>query len=56
VVTPIWKGIVALPEPIGSRQLRLVAREFELFYEDAAGVFLGKRVARRLVYADTIEL
>lgn len=56
VVQPLWKGKITLPEPLGGRALRLVAREFELFHEDAEDVFLGKRIARRLVYADTIEL
>ena len=55
-VAPTWKGTLILPRPLGGETLRLVVRELELYYEDMPGVFLGKRIERRLVYADTIPL
>jgi hypothetical protein len=54
-IAPLFKATVKLPQPV-SGTLRLVVKELELHYEDAPGVFLGKAIARRLVYADTIRL
>jgi hypothetical protein len=54
-IAPTFKATVKLPAPM-SGTLRLVVKEFELHYEDEAGVFLGKKIARRLVYVDTIAL
>jgi hypothetical protein len=52
----LWSGTVTLPASGSSTAYRLVIKEYEVFYADASGAFLGKRIDRRLVYADVLGL
>ncbi len=54
--TPVWTGVVSLPEPRGARRFRLVIREYEqhLFMETDRAT--ETRTVRRLVYADVLEI
>jgi hypothetical protein len=60
-----WSGLVTLPVPRGSRQFRLMIKEYEPHgpdgyqHEEAsipAGYRLNPKISRRLVFADAIPL
>lgn len=58
-----WQGQVPLPYPRGSRPMRLVLREYEVFEADAppqplvaTALAVPSATVSRLVYADTFEL
>jgi hypothetical protein len=55
----LWEGKVTVPEAASAKKYLLVIKEFEVYYEDrpeAAGRFDDRRLANRLVYAETFEL
>jgi hypothetical protein len=55
-LAPLWEGDVTLPPLNGTRPRRIVVREHELYFKATAtaGEFIP--IARRLVYADQVEL
>jgi hypothetical protein len=55
----VWSGLVQLPEPKSAGRYRLVIKEFEWYLADGMELVDGvmrRRVAPRLIYADTMEL
>ncbi|MEO7600404.1 MAG: hypothetical protein ABIV50_15835 [Opitutus sp.] len=55
-VPPLWEGDVTLPPATDARPRRLVVRENELYFKATPQPEEFLPIARRLVYADIVDL